>query len=352
MNRNYFLIIAFAALASLFLIFFSLWREIETPGVKEPVILPPVAPYKFSISGVGVAEASSENVSISSPLNRLVDKVWVKVGEKVKKGDILFTLENSDLKAELAAQEEAYRIGMTRLHRLQAYPRSEDLEIAIAGEKGAQAELELARHQYEMILGLLDPRAVSQEERNRRFYQYQQAEAKWRQAQADANKVRAGTWAPDLEVARLQAQQALANANRVKAEIQRTIVQSPIDGTVLQVKVHEGEFSSAEPFKIPMMIIGNIDDMFLRVSIDQYDIPNFDPSARAVAFLQGDAKIKFPLEFVRAEPLLVNKENLTNELTEKVDTRVLQIIYRILEKDHHIYVGQQMDVFIESENPV
>jgi len=75
----------------------------------------------------------------------------------------------------------------------------------------------------------------------------------------------------------------------------------------------------------------------------------FQSDAPAVAFLQGNEKVKFPLVFVRIEPLLVNKQNLTNDINEKVDTRVLQIIYRIKNDDHPIFVGQQMDVFIETE---
>ena len=64
-----------------------------------------------------------------------------------------------------------------------------------------------------------------------------------------------------------------------------------------------------------------------------------------------NARIEFPLEFVRLEPYLVNKQNFTNEITDKVDTRVLQVIYRIKKHDHPIFIGQQMDVFIEAEFP-
>jgi HlyD family secretion protein len=97
------------------------------------------------------------------------------------------------------------------------------------------------------------------------------------------------------------------------------------------------------------MILGNIQELYLRVSIDQLDIPYFHSTAPAIAFLQGDARVKFHLEFVGIEPYLVPKQNLTNELTETVDTRVLQIIYRLIQDNHPLYIGQQMDVFIEAK---
>lgn len=348
MNRNYFFIVVYAALACLVLIFISLWWQIESPVTKEPLIPPPVAPYRSYISGVGIVEASSENIFIGTPVNRIVDDVSVQVGEKVKKGDILLRLEDKDLVANLAAQQAAFKSTLARLQRLEAFPRSEDLLSAEAAVESAKSALDLAKEQNEMVARLSDPRAISQEERNRRQSNLQHAQAEWQQAQAALDKIKSGTWKPDIEIAQFEVQQEKANVERIEAEIQRTIIRSPIDGTVLQIKIHAGEFASPDITRTPLMVIGDTNALHLRVSINQLDIPYFKPEASAVAFLQGDATVKFPLEFVRIEPYLVSKQNLTNAITESVDTRVLQIIYKIKSEDAHIYVGQQMDVFIEN----
>lgn len=349
MNRNYFLIFVGVAIVCLFLIFFSIGREIASPVTKDPLIPPPLSPYKEFISGEGIVEASSDNIYIGTSVNRVVDRVLVKVGDKVKKGSLLFCLEDRDLKANLRAQHAAYNSAKAKLQRLEEFPRAEDLAAANANLKSAEAELNLTKNQYEMVQGLSDPRAISESEKLRRLSLYQQAEAKWLQAQADFDKIKSGTWKPDLEIARLEVQEAEANLQRTKTDIQRTCIESPIDGTVLQVKTHEGEFPPPDPQRSPMMIIGNTDHLYLRVTINQLDIPYFNRKAPAIAYLQGDSRFKFPLEFVRVEPYLVSKQNLTNELTEKVDTRVLNIIYRILHDHHELFVGQQMDVFIEAE---
>lgn len=347
MNRNYFLIIVIVSLLCLVLIFLSLGKEIDTPITKEPSFIPPRAPFKSYISGTGLVEPSSENIYINTSLNRVVEKVMVNVGEKVKKGDILIRLENRDLEADLLAKEIALKSAQAKLERLEAFPRMEDLLAASATLDAAKSEFELAKKQYEMVQQLSDPKAISQDERNRRLFTYQQSEAKLEQAKVDLEKIKAGTWKPDLEIARLEVLQSKAEVNRIRIEIERTIIRSPIDGTVLQIRTHEGEFPSLDSSKGPMMILGNTDEMYLRVSINQLDIPYFHASAQAVAFLQGDSRIEFPLDFVRVDPFLVNKQALTNEITERVDTRVLQIIYRIKKDLDHIFVGQQMDVFIK-----
>lgn len=355
MNRHYFFWIVLIACLGLFFTFFSIWQSVEPPPPPTPYQeqsnLPPLSPFQSYISGGGVVEASSDNISIGTPINRIVDKVWVDVGTEVKKGDPLFQLEDQDLEADLISRQVAYDITLAKVKKLQALPRKEDVLAAEASLKSAQVELDQAQSQYDMVQGFQQSRALSQQEINRRRFSYEQAKAKWQQAKANLDKIKAGTWKPDLEIAQLEVDQAKASMERMQAEIQRTIIRSPLDGKVLQIKIHEGEYPASVSAKGPLMIVGNTDEMYVKTSINQFDAPNFKPEARAVAFLRGNARIEFPLEFVRLEPYLINKQNLTNEITDKVDTRVLQVIYRLKKSDHHIFIGQQMDVFIEADFP-
>src|SRR5262249_57732752 len=73
--------------------------------------------------------------------------------------------------------------------------------------------------------------------------------------------------------------------------------------------------------------------------------------APAVGHVRGNAELKAPLRFVRFEPFVVPKRSLTGDSTERVDTRVLQVIYRIEQDDVPMFVGQQLDVFIDGAKP-
>lgn len=348
MNRYYFLWVILITLLCVFLIFYSLWETAKPPAAPEVTPLHPLSPFKSSISGVGIVEASSDNISIGAPVNRLVEKVLVHVGQEVKKGEVLFTLENQDLQAELTARKIDDKIAKATLKKMEEIPRREDVDAAEAAFKSAQIELNQAQNQYEMVQALRDSRALSQQEINRRRFSLNQAQAHMQEVQANLNKVKAGTWKPDLAIAALQVEQAKASVERVQAEIERTIIRSPIDGKVLQINIHEGESTAAVN---QLMIVGNTDEIYLKVSINQFDAPYFRPEAQAVAFLRGNAHMDFALKFVRLVPYLVNKQNFTTDITDKTDTRVLQVIYRIEHTNHAIFVGQQMDVFIEAEFP-
>lgn len=342
---KYFLALILVALFSLILIFYSLWKEIEAPLSKEPPSTVHPAPFTSQIAGIGVVEPSSGQIDIGTSVNRIVETVDVSVGQKVNKGEILFQLENHDLKANLMAQEAAYKIAEAQLEKLKALPRPEDLAASKAVLENAKAELEFAKKQYEMVEALPDLRALSQDERNRRLLNYQQAQSKERQAQAELDKVEKGAWKPDLEIATLEVAQAKSNIERTKAEIEQTIIKAPIEGTVLQIKIHPGELSSGES---PLMVLGDTEHLNMRVSINQLLIPQFLSQAKAVAYLQGNERWEYPLEFIRIEPYLQGKQNVGNAITEKVDTRVMHILYRIQTNTPPLYVGEQLDVYIES----
>jgi hypothetical protein len=87
----------------------------------------------------------------------------------------------------------------------------------------------------------------------------------------------------------------------------------------------------------------------VRVDVDERDIPRFQPGAKAVAYPRGSFRRALALRFVRVEPLAISKKALTGENTERVDTRVLQVIYAIEPGQPNVYVGQQLDVFLRSE---
>jgi hypothetical protein len=91
--------------------------------------------------------------------------------------------------------------------------------------------------------------------------------------------------------------------------------------------------------------------MHVRVDVDENDAWRIRPDAAAEASLRGNSSLKTPLTFVRIEPYVIPKRSLTGESTERVDTRVLQIIYSFDPSTIPVYVGQQMDVSIQAPPP-
>ena len=320
MHRKYFLIVLGLTAFCLFLMFtFFRQQAVKEQEKSIQTVRPPFAAY---IKGVGIVEPESGNIYIGIPFNRIVKQISVLVNDRVKKGDVLIQLDHQELIANLQVKEREYEKALANLRRLEEMPRKEDLTIAEEAVKKAQVVLDESKAEYEMVSNLPNPHAISKEEQDRRLYKYQQAEAQLRETQAQYEKIKSGTWQPDLKIARHQVEQAQADVEAIKTEIQQTYIKSPINGTVLQIKIHEGEIPNSDSSQ-PVIIVGNIDELFLRVSIDQFNVSNDISNARAVAFRQGAPSTEFPLEFIRVEPVMVPKKYLTNAVNEQVDTQVL-----------------------------
>lgn len=341
MNRKYIYIILGFTFFS-FLLILGSFIEKKPEEQENQDVQTESPPFLTYISASGIVEPASGNIIISPPLNRIVEKINVSVNDQVKKGDILFQLYDQDLRASLKIKQKKYEESVSNLYKMEAFPRKEDLIIAQETLNKAAAVFNEAVTEYCMASRCKG----SQEERCIRLYKYQQAEAEYLVATAQFEKVKSGTWQPELKIAQTQVEQAKADIQSAEAEVERTSIKSPIDGTVLQIKIHEGETSEQGKTAI---ILGNTDELNLRVSIDQFNEARFHQDCPAVAFKQGDATTAYPLKFIQIEPFMIPKKYLTNELNEKVDTQIFEILYRIEKNNSHLFIGEQMDVYIDGD---
>ena len=117
---------------------------------------------------------------------------------------------------------------------------------------------------------------------------------------------------------------------------------------VLQLKIHLGEFAPAGVLVQPLIFFGNVQPLYVRTDIDENEAWRVPEDAPGIAYLRANKEISAPLKFVRFEPYVIPKVSLTGETTERVDTRVMQVIYSLPVSEKRIRAGQQMDVYIEA----
>jgi RND family efflux transporter MFP subunit len=274
-------------------------RMSSTPVETPPPIEPSPKPYEISVAASGIVEAMSDNVAIGVTDAGLVTKVHVKVWDSVKEGQPLFTLDDRETRAQLAVNE--------------------------ANESVAQAMLRRLEDQLARFKNVNDPRAVSQDE------------------------VR--TKENDVAVAVAQLEAARAQVAQNKVCLERKTVLAPRTGTILQVNVRAGEYASTAPKNAPV-VLGDVEHLQVRADVDEQNASRLQHGQTATAYLKGDTTKPIELRFVRIEPYVVPKTSLTGASTERVDTRVLQVIYSFERPQNRpVYVGQQVDLFVNSEVP-
>jgi multidrug resistance efflux pump len=312
------------------------------------VTQPPPAPYASYVAGAGLVEAATENIAIGTGVGGTVTDVFVKVGDRVKAGDPLFRVRDKTLRAELASQQAALRTAQAQLDKLKAHARREDVDAARGRLAEAEAVLADSKNSLELYESVPDQRAIIREELTRRGFAVKANQAKVDAARAELARLEAGPWKPDLDVAEAQVGAAAAQVAVTEAELDRHTIKAPTGGTILQVKIRPGEYAQAGGLATPLMVLGEVDTLHVRVDVDENDAWRLDPGSPATAYVRGNQRLNTPLAFVRVEPYVVPKRSLTGESTERVDTRVLQVLYSFPRTALPVYVGQQMDVFIEA----
>ena len=349
MFRKYLLpVLAIAGLA------FAIWTSIQgakTQPPARPVSEPPRSSFTNKISGSGIVEARTRNISIGSHIPGIVAKVYVTVGKRVKVGEPLFVLDDRKQQAELAVKEAALKETRTRLTRLKEAPRAEELPPALARVKEAESLLEDLRQQLRIAENIKDPRAISVEDLNKRRYAVEAAESRLIRAKADLKLLEAGAWRPDIEVAIADVARAKAEVDAARVEIDLLTVRAPVEGDILQINIRPGEYAPSGQSPQPLILLGNLDQLHVRVDIDENDAWRFQPEAPAVASIRGNPQLKTDLAFEYVEAYVVPKRSLTGESTERVDTRVMQVVYSFKRGNLPIYPGQLMDVYIEDRAP-
>jgi multidrug resistance efflux pump len=140
-----------------------------------------------------------------------------------------------------------------------------------------------------------------------------------------------------------------AQLDQAEVVLDLLTVRASRDGEILRQNMHEGEYASVSPSdpNTPSLLLGETQRLQLRVDVDEDSASRVRAGAPAVAYIKGMRSDSIPLYFVRIEPYVTTKKSLTGDSTERVDTRVLQVIYQFDKTKVPVYVGQQMDVFID-----
>ncbi len=268
----------------------------EAPPAAPAPLPAARAPYQNYVAGTGLIEASTGNIAIGTPVSGIVDAIYVKWGDWVSTGQPLFKLEARDLSAQL--------------------------QVAITRVQEAEANLDKTKNLLKVGEGLTSGNSISAVDLANRRY--------------------------DVGIAEAAVTVAKAQADQLDVAIERKTIRAPVDGRVLQINTHLGEFAQSGAVSPPLMLFGDDERLYIRVDVDETDAWRVQPTAPAMAYVPGNPQINTPLKFERIERYVMPKTSLTGASTERTDTRVLQVIYSFDHGRFPVYIGQRMNVFIEA----
>ena len=272
---------------------------------------PPINPFPYAVSGLAITEPYGDNIRIGSDITGLIEEVYTPVNSCIEKGQPLFTIDTREIRAKIEVDKQ-------------------DIMVK-------KRQLELLTIQYKRFLSVQDPRAISRETLSTKL--------------------------SEINVARAELERAISALRADQVRLDKHTIRAPAKGKVLRSTIHKGELFgngsggsptgsqtvvSNVPFEI---VVGDDSDYLqLRLDVDEQNASRVHPDKPAIAYPRGVVRQIIPLEFVRIEPFILPKKSLTGEIDVRVDTRVLQVIYRFRPpKELPVYIGQRLDVYIQTD---
>jgi HlyD family secretion protein len=330
-----------------------------------PAFSPASNPYANGIYANGIIESyqtNGANINIYPEVPGVVIKIPLAEGQSLHKGDALLVMDDSVQRATAQQQKSQAEAALALLEELKAQPRKESLEIAVAQVEFAAASLKTAQDQLEKLRKSyeLNPKSVSKNDLDNAENAVKTAKANLEVARKQYELTKAGAWIYDIRNQENQYKALIKAYTASVALLDKFIIKAPVDGVVLSINAASGSYISPQGTydtytqgADPVIVMGRSQTyLAVRCYIDEILVHRLPRASQMNArmFIRG-TKINIPLEYVRIQPYVSPKIELSNQRTERVDVRVLPVIFRFQKpRDISLYPGQLVDVYIaESE---
>lgn len=270
-------------------------------------------PYETGVYATGIvesAQSNSSNVNIYAEVSGRVTNVFVHDGQMLKKNDPLLQIDDS-IQREIVAKDQAA------------------VKYARANLINVQEQLQKIKKSYQ-----LNHQSISQNTLD--------------------NAINAVIIAKEnVHVTEKQLSSDLAL-------LAQYFVHAPINGVVLRVEVAKGAYVSPQGTydtytqgMLPAVVMGDVSpNMQVRCYVDEILVPQLPDSAKleATMFIRGLSSKSVPLTFVSIQPYTIPNIQLSDERQERVDVRVLPIVFRFKKPtDVQIFPGQLVDVYLKGK---
>jgi len=312
-----------------------------------PLATPAPIPGDYIVAAPGRIEPISEEIRVSSAMTGLLKELLVREGDKVRRGDVLARLENEDYQASLAKAEADLRLYEAELKRLLNGARATERRAALAAVDEADAVEKNASTALERQLtlgtqGVASRQAVDQAQRDDFV-----ARARLRGAREKYALINDPPRDEDVAIAEARLAAARAALNEAQVLLDKTVIRSPIDGTILRIHRRPGELVSTYFVDQPVLSMGDLSTLYVRAEIDEADIGKVQLGLPAYVTADAFGQSRFFGKIVQIGESLGQKKVRSDAPTERTDTKVLEVLIE-LDAPSPLRPGLRVNTYVTS----
>lgn len=207
-------------------------------------------------------------------LNGRIAKIMVKEGGHVQKGQIVAQLDNDDLKAEVLRGERELAVARSKLVELESGARKEQILEATASLEGTHARMIEAQSQLRRYRTLRKKHLIPQATLDDQIAAYKAARSAVDEAMQRKKLLEAGPKPETVQLYKDQVQLAQATLDYDRNRLERTIIRSPIAGTVIKQYLDEGEGVTPET---PIVAVADLRKVCINAEVEETDVGKIKP---------------------------------------------------------------------------
>jgi HlyD family secretion protein len=339
----------------------SAWIFSQVPKAQPPLFPPAANPYAHGIYANGIIESAQPhgaNINVYAEVPGPITHIEVSEGQQVHQGQVLVTIDDSVQRATTEQLQAQAQAALATLRELKAQPRPENLAISVAQVANARATLKNAQDQLAKIQRAYDadPKSVSSDALDNAKNADAIAATNLKVVEQQYLLTKAGAWIFDVQNAEQTYDAQQKSYQSAAALLAKYTIRAPADGVVLVVQSSVGSYVSAQGAYDtytqgfdPLLVLGHPEQQLqVRAYIDEILVHELPAPGKMQAqmYIRGTDR-HLPLTFVRIQPYVSPKIELSDQRQERVDLRVLPVIFRFEKpRDFNLYPGQLVDVYV------
>jgi multidrug efflux pump subunit AcrA (membrane-fusion protein) len=207
-----------------------------------------------------------EEVVVSSKISGRVASTQVDVGQQVRKGQVLFTLEAKDFDAQYRQAKAVLESARANLTRTSDSSLSSQVLQAQSAVRQAQVQYDEAKDILDRTKKMFDDGTVTRQQLDSAQARSQGAEIALSTAKDNLSLIQDKGGPQSTGVASTQVEQAQAALDLAQSQLDSTVIASPITGTVATRNVDAGELVSSS---VPAFVIIDTSTVSAEASVSQ-----------------------------------------------------------------------------------
>ncbi len=306
-------------------------------------------PIAELVAGPGRVEPCTEDIKLGSELSGKLKAVYVEEGDSIHEGQVLAELVNDDYRAQVLSAEADVAAKTAALQKVENGARGQERRQAYSSVLEMEAVMNNARAEANRHNQLYAAGVVSREEAERYAREFDVAKARYEEAKEHHSLVDDHAREEDHAMAVADLKLAQARLEQARAMYAKTLIKSPVSGTVLRKHHRNGEsVSNSSTVPDPILTVGDKNVMRVRMEVDETDISRVQAGQRAYVMADAFGQQKFYGKVIRVGQQLGRKNITTGDPAEKVDNKVLETLIE-LDSGNNLPVGLRVDAFVETQ---